>query len=423
MASRRRSTWLSWASMTISRTRGCGPHASSCIAAPHSWQRTPTPRSRRPAGTCGRAPGPWSRRSPRRPGSRRRWWASRTPPCSMPPSVGRAGLAPRRRGSGREPLEEVRPGRQLPPVTSLPSVPEKQPRYGGPEREPAHVRPVGYAAAHVGAHAANPAEQLEDEPEPQEGDGRELDRGDEEEDDERVDTGMGEQDEVRAQDGGDGPGGPKVRDGGRGSDGELEARGCQAAQQVEDQVQPRFQPILDVVAEDPQVEHVAPDVEPAAVQEHRHEDRQVHVLVWAPLLERPLKLCPDPRPELWSQVRLDGIPRGRPSFSKARLVCDLPWDQCVAVVEEEAPGIAVRLQGWLPEQEDQAIGGDQRKRDPRRAGRGVRVADRDHDRLPPALASPPALTASEPSSKEGARRPGILVATGAGRGTRGPRIP
>src|SRR6266536_1279134 len=319
MASRRRSTWWSWVSMTISRTRGCGPHASSCIAAPHSWQRTPTPRSRRPAGTCGRAPGPWSRRSPRRPGSRRRWWASRTPPCSMPPSGGRAepardrgpaghghrrgdgprlglsarperrghrgggdrltlppnvrgarraGLAPRRRGSGREPLEEVRPGRQLPPVTSLPSVPEKQPRYGGPEREPAHVRPVGYAAAHVGAHAANPAEQLEDEPEPQEGDGRELDRGDEEEDDERVDTGMGEQDEVRAQDGGDGPGGPKVRDGGRGSDGELEARGCQAAQQVEDQVQPRFQPILDVVAEDPQVEHVAPDVEPAAVQEH-----------------------------------------------------------------------------------------------------------------------------------------------------------
>src|SRR6266508_3989628 len=220
---------------------------------------------------------------------------------TLPPNVRgarRAGLAPRRRGSGREPLEEVRPGRQLPPVTSLPSVPEKQPRYGGPEREPAHVRPVGYAAAHVGAHAANPAEQLEDEPEPQEGDGRELDRGDEEEDDERVDTGMGEQDEVRAQDGGDGPGGPKVRDGGRGSDGELEARGCQAAQQVEDQVQPRFQPILDVVAEDPKVEHVAPDVEPAAVQEHRHEDRQVHVLVWAPLLERPLKLCPAVRPQL-----------------------------------------------------------------------------------------------------------------------------
>ncbi len=32
--------------------------------------------------------------------------------------------------------------------------------------------------------------------------------------------------------------------------------------------------VLDVVAEDPQVEHVAADVEEAAVQEHRREYRQ-----------------------------------------------------------------------------------------------------------------------------------------------------
>src|SRR6266545_1223676 len=95
------------------------------------------------------------------------------------------------------------------------------------------------------------------------------------------------------------------------------------------------------------------------------------VLVWAPLLERPLKLCPAVRPQLRPDVCLDGIPRGRPSLGQGGLVRDLPRDQCVAVVEEEAPGIAVRLQGWLPEKEDQDIGGDQRKGDPRRASCGV----------------------------------------------------
>ena len=32
------------------------------------------------------------------------------------------------------------------------------------------------------------------------------------------------------------------------------------------------EPVFDVVAEDPQVEHVAEKVQPAAVQEHRRED-------------------------------------------------------------------------------------------------------------------------------------------------------
>ena len=35
----------------------------------------------------------------------------------------------------------------------------------------------------------------------------------------------------------------------------------------------RSEPVLDVVAEDPQVEHVAADVEPARVHEHRGEER------------------------------------------------------------------------------------------------------------------------------------------------------
>ena len=51
-----------------------------------------------------------------------------------------------------------------------------------------------------------------------------------------------------------------------------------AAQQVEEHEARRAQAVFDVVAEDPEEEHVAAEVQPPAVQEHRHDDGEVHVL-------------------------------------------------------------------------------------------------------------------------------------------------
>ena len=48
----------------------------------------------------------------------------------------------------------------------------------------------------------------------------------------------------------------------------------QAARQVDDQVADGAQDLLDVVAEDPEVEHVPGQVQRAAVQEHGREQRQ-----------------------------------------------------------------------------------------------------------------------------------------------------
>jgi hypothetical protein len=53
-------------------------------------------------------------------------------------------------------------------------------------------------------------------------------------------------------------------------------RSNHAAKQVEDQILHVAQTILDVVAEDPEEEHVAGDVREAAVHEHRREEREVN---------------------------------------------------------------------------------------------------------------------------------------------------
>ena len=58
----------------------------------------------------------------------------------------------------------------------------------------------------------------------------------------------------------------------RSGDEALRQRRDGAAHQVEDEVAPVPEPVFDVVAEDPQVEHVAEEVQPATVQEHRCEE-------------------------------------------------------------------------------------------------------------------------------------------------------
>src|SRR5262249_20782396 len=55
---------------------------------------------------------------------------------------------------------------------------------------------------------------------------------------------------------------------------DVQRRRAEAAEQVEQDKTPLAQHVLDIVAEDPQVEHVPTDMEPVGVQEHGREDGQ-----------------------------------------------------------------------------------------------------------------------------------------------------
>ena len=57
-----------------------------------------------------------------------------------------------------------------------------------------------------------------------------------------------------------------------GRDEPLADRGDDPAEEIEDQVWPAAQAVLHVVAEDPEIEHVPKDVQPAAVQEDVREE-------------------------------------------------------------------------------------------------------------------------------------------------------
>src|SRR5207237_6664574 len=55
----------------------------------------------------------------------------------------------------------------------------------------------------------------------------------------------------------------------------LHQAGRHAAEEIEDQILDVPEGVLDVVAEDPEVEHVAAEVQPAGVQEHRGQQGDV----------------------------------------------------------------------------------------------------------------------------------------------------
>ena len=75
---------------------------------------------------------------------------------------------------------------------------------------------------------------------------------------------------------------------------ELERRGREAAQEVEEEEAAAPDPVLDVVPEDPQEEHVPEHVRPPAVHEDRREEREEHRhVVDADDGRRPVPELPD----------------------------------------------------------------------------------------------------------------------------------
>ena len=127
----------------------------------------------------------------------------------------------------------------------------------------------------IGAERGQPVDQLEHEPEAEDDDRRDVDELVEEaEEDERRDPRPREEHEVGAQRRRDRPGGADRRDRRGRVDGDLRQPGQRAAEQVEAEEPGPPEAVLDVVAEDPQVEHVAEQVQPAAVQELAGDQRR-----------------------------------------------------------------------------------------------------------------------------------------------------
>ena len=194
-----------------------------------------------------------------------------------------------------------------------------------------------------GLHEREPAlPELEAEPEAEEEEGRDLD---EEVQEQRQHARGRQEDEVGAENAGDRAARPEVRDGRvgirarpEGDDGLSRGRG-DPGQQVEAEEADRPHRVLDVVAEDPEEEHVPDDVQPASVHEHRGQPRDVPVVA-------------------------DGGPGRAGADDLARLV---------GVLDDRAVEI-----GQLVEDPDREVDRDQRDRDDGERPRRDVVLDREH---------------------------------------------
>src|SRR6476660_9210318 len=105
-------------------------------------------------------------------------------------------------------------------------------------------------------------DELKDEPDGEQDQRRYLHQRDEEDDeDQGEDPRPGEEQRVRAQDTGDRPARAYRRGGRRGVDQRLRVHGDQAGEDVEEGEPKAPESVLDVVAEDPEEEHVPGDVQ------------------------------------------------------------------------------------------------------------------------------------------------------------------
>jgi hypothetical protein len=125
-------------------------------------------------------------------------------------------------------------------------------------------------------HEIEVAEQeLLQDPDAEEEERRQLENREEEDDeDDGHDPRAREQQQVTAEHAGHRAGRPDRRDRRVRINEDLTRVGGQAAQDVEHDELDRSHGVLDVVAEDPQEQHVAPEVQQASVHEHRREQRQ-----------------------------------------------------------------------------------------------------------------------------------------------------
>src|SRR3954449_6312442 len=224
---------------------------------------------------------------------------------------------------------------------------EHQPCDQGTHDEPADVRKDRHATRLDDPDRGETIDELEHEPEAEDEDGRHVDELVEEtEEDERRDARAWEEHEVGAERRGDGAGRADGRHRRRRVDRDLGQSGERAAEEVEREEANPSEAVLDVVPEDPQVEHVAEQVEPAAMEELAGDERRRR-------LRQEVTVGPCRRP------------RGRNDAPMA----DEVLDRRLAAAREQAE---------LPGEDDET-GDDQRQRDERRLPRRGDIPPRDYD--------------------------------------------
>ncbi len=133
------------------------------------------------------------------------------------------------------------------------------------------------------SQAQKAVKQLEHKPEPQDkqrGDPGDLHKV--ETWDQHPDRGVGVKDQVHGKHPGDGPTGSHTGNAREGSDEHLSQAGYNPGSQVEKGVTHMPQRILNIIAENPQVQHISEQVTPAPVKEHRGEQskRRPGIAVW-----------------------------------------------------------------------------------------------------------------------------------------------
>jgi hypothetical protein len=150
--------------------------------------------------------------------------------------------------------------------------------------------------------------------------------------------------------------------------------GHDPGEHVEAGVPDGAQAVLDVVAEDPQEQHVAGQVQQRPVQEHRDHDRDPHPLAREHLGDARLALA-DARllvAELQGAGDLLGVERLAGD--------DLTRDGGVLVDEADVTGRFVGRSRLLQQEVDGHVGDDQSQRDHREPASRVLVAQRQHAR-------------------------------------------
>lgn len=144
----------------------------------------------------------------------------------------------------------------------------QQERDHGSGHEPSHVSAPGDVGGRF-------REELGEEPVDEYEVGRQRDREDEEQ---AVNPGAGPEDQIRPHHPGDGSGGADHGCGGAGVEQHLREHRDDTREEVEGEISDVAEPVLDVVAEDPQEQHVEAEVQPRSVEKHGREDREIHVL-------------------------------------------------------------------------------------------------------------------------------------------------
>jgi hypothetical protein len=137
------------------------------------------------------------------------------------------------------------------------------------------VRPERHAAAapDLSSQLTYTAEQLKDEPPAEHQPCGQVHERDEEEDDQCEDSSSGEHEQVGPKYPRDGARRSDVRDDGVRRQRDLRGRRGDPRNNVEQRISNNPQLVFDVVAKDPQEQHIAADVQPPAVEEHGDEDR------------------------------------------------------------------------------------------------------------------------------------------------------